>query len=47
MVDDVAATLKAIVSNGGKVIKPMTGNAPEFMAMFSDLSGNIFGIGQE
>jgi hypothetical protein len=47
MVDDVAATLKAIVANGGKVVEPRTGTEPEFIAAFSDVSGNIFGIGQE
>jgi uncharacterized protein len=46
MVDDVAATI-AIIANGGKVVEPMSGTAPEFIATFSDLSGNIFGIGQE
>ena len=47
MVDDVAATLNAIVNNGGKVVEPISGTAPELIATFSDLSGNIFGIGQE
>jgi len=47
MVDDVAATLEAIIANGGKIVEPMTGNAPEFIATFSDLTGNIFGICQE
>ena len=47
MVDDVAATIEKIIANGGKVVEPMTGKAPEFIATFSDLSGNIFGIGQE
>lgn len=47
MVDDVAATLDAIVSQGGTVVEPISGTAPEFIATFSDLSGNIFGIGQE
>lgn len=47
MVDDVAATIEAIIANGGKVVEPMSGTAPEFIATFSDLSGNIFGIGQE
>jgi hypothetical protein len=47
MVHDVAATLNLIVANGGKVVDPITGSAPEFIATFSDLSGNIFGIGQE
>lgn len=47
MVHDVAATLSLIVANGGKIIDPITGSAPEFIATFSDLSGNVFGIGQE
>ena len=47
MVDDVAATIEAIIANGGKVVEPMSGNAPEFIATFSDLSGNVFGIGQQ
>ena len=47
MVNDVAATLEAIIANGGKIVEPMSGTAPEFIATFSDLSGNVFGIGQE
>jgi predicted enzyme related to lactoylglutathione lyase len=47
MVDDVAATLEAIIASGGKVVDPMSGTAPEFIATFSDTAGNIFGIGQE
>jgi predicted enzyme related to lactoylglutathione lyase len=47
MVHDVAATLETIVANGGKVVEPISGKAPEFIATFSDPSGNIFGVGQE
>jgi predicted enzyme related to lactoylglutathione lyase len=47
MVDDVADTLRAIVDNGGKIVEPISGTAPEFIATFSDISGNILGIGQE
>ncbi len=47
MVHDVAATLELIQANGGQVVEPMTGIDPEFIASFSDPSGNIFGIGQE
>ena len=47
MVDDVAAILESITVNGGKVVEPMTGNSPEFIATFSDPSGNIFGVSQE
>jgi uncharacterized protein len=47
MVDDVSATLETITANGGRVIEPKTGIFPEFIASFSDPSGNIFGIFQE
>ena len=47
MVDDVEATLKVIVNNGGKIVDPISGTPPELIATFSDLYGNIFGIGQE
>jgi len=47
MVDDVASTIEAIIANGGKVVEPMSGTTPEFIATFSDVAGNIFGIGQE
>ena|SRR5688572_2025477 len=47
MVDDVVSTIDTIIANGGKIVEPMSGNAPEFIARFSDLSGNIFGIGQQ
>jgi predicted enzyme related to lactoylglutathione lyase len=47
MVDDVAATLDAVVAAGGAVAEPVTGEAPEFVAQFRDPSGNVFGIGQQ
>lgn len=47
MVDDVAATLETIVANGGKIVESISGKAPEYVATFSDPSGNILGIGQE
>ena len=47
MVDNVAATIDAIIANGGKIVEPMSGNTPEFIARFSDLSGNVFGVGQQ
>ena len=47
MVDDVATTLETIVANGGKVVEAISGKSPEYVATFSDPSGNIFGIGQE
>jgi predicted enzyme related to lactoylglutathione lyase len=47
MVDDVKATLDSIVANGGKIVEPISGKAPELIASFSDPSGNIFGVGQQ
>jgi uncharacterized protein len=47
MVDSVAATLKAILANGGKVAQPLGADAPEITARFSDPAGNVFGLYQE
>jgi predicted enzyme related to lactoylglutathione lyase len=47
MVDDVAATLDAIVAAGGEVVDPISGEAPEFTATFRDPAGNVLGVGQQ
>ena len=47
MVDSVAATLDAVVANGGKVVQPIGGDAPEVTARFSDPSGNVIGLYQQ
>ena len=47
MVDSVAATLDAIVAQGGKIVQPIGMDAPEITARFSDPAGNIFGLYQE
>jgi len=47
MVDSVAATLDAVVANGGRIVEPITGKDPEFIAKFSDPTGNVWGVGQE
>ena len=46
MVDSVAATLEAIVANGGKVVQPIGGDAPEITARFTDPAGNLLGLYQ-
>ena len=46
MVDNAAATLELIISNGGKIVQPIGMDAPEITARFSDPAGNIFGIYQ-
>jgi uncharacterized protein len=47
MVDSVAATLEAIVKNGGKIVQPIGADAPEITARFSDPAGNVFGLYQQ
>jgi uncharacterized protein len=47
MVDDVAAALENIVENGGTIVQPIGGDAPEITARFSDPAGNVMGLYQE
>jgi predicted enzyme related to lactoylglutathione lyase len=47
MVDSVEETLKAIVANGGRIVQPIGGDAPEITARFSDPTGNVLGLYQE
>jgi len=47
MVDSVAATVNAIVANGGEVVQPVGGDAPEITARFRDPGGNVIGLYQE
>lgn len=47
MVDSVAATIDAIVANGGEIVQPIGGDAPEITARFQDPGGNVIGLYQE
>ncbi|HUS13249.1 MAG TPA: VOC family protein [Pyrinomonadaceae bacterium] len=47
MVDSVAATLDAVISNGGQVVQTICSDAPELIARFSDPAGNVIGLYQE
>ncbi|MCI0414634.1 VOC family protein [bacterium] len=47
MVDDVAATVEAIVNQGCEIVQPIGMDAPEVTARFRDPAGNIFGLYQE
>ncbi len=47
MVDSVAATVDAIVANGGEIVQPIGADAPEVTARFSDPAGNVIGIFEE
>jgi uncharacterized protein len=44
MVEDAQATIKAIVANGGEIVQPIGGDAPEITARFRDPGGNVIGI---
>jgi uncharacterized protein len=46
MVDSVAATVDAILTNGGEIVQPIGGDAPEITARFRDPGGNVLGIYQ-
>ena len=47
MVDDLAATVNAVVAHGGTIVQPIGGDAPELTARFSDPGGNVLGLYQE
>ena len=47
MVDSVAATVDAVLANGGEIVQPIGGDAPEVTARFRDPGGNVIGLYQE
>jgi predicted enzyme related to lactoylglutathione lyase len=47
MVDSVAETCAAIEANGGTIVQPIGGDAPEITARFADPAGNVLGLYQE
>jgi uncharacterized protein len=47
MVDSVAATVDAVVKNGGEIVQPIGADAPEITARFRDPGGNVIGLYQE
>jgi uncharacterized protein len=47
MVDNAAATLGSIVANGGEIVQPIGGDAPEITARFRDPGGNVIGVFEE
>jgi len=47
MCDSVAQTLDKVVANGGTIVQPIGGDAPEITARFRDPGGNIVGLYQE
>jgi predicted enzyme related to lactoylglutathione lyase len=47
MVDSVAATVAAVIANGGELVQPISAGAPEVIARFRDPAGNVIGLYQE
>lgn len=47
MVDSVAKTIEAVTANGGEIVQPIGGDAPEITARFRDPGGNVLGLYQE
>ncbi len=47
MVDSVAATVDAVVINGGQIVQPIGADAPEITARFRDPAGNVVGLYQQ
>ena len=47
MVDNVAATIDAVVAHGGEIVQPIGADAPEITARFRDPAGNIIGLYQQ
>ena len=44
--DSVAATIDAVVAQGGEIVQPIGADAPEITARFRDPGGNILGLYQ-
>ncbi|MDQ6800028.1 MAG: VOC family protein [Acidobacteriota bacterium] len=47
MVDSVASTCESVVANGGQIVQPIGGDAPEITARFRDPGGNVIGLYQD
>jgi predicted enzyme related to lactoylglutathione lyase len=47
MVDNAEDIVKAIAANGGEIVQPIGGDAPEITARFRDPGGNVIGIYQQ
>ena len=47
MVDDVAATIAAVIARGGRLVQPIGADAPGVTARIRDPAGNTLGLNQE
>ncbi len=47
MIEDIEATVQAIVEHGGTIVQPIGQQLPEVTARFADPSGNVWGLFQQ
>jgi len=47
MVDNVTSTVDAVIANGGEIVQPVGGDAPEITARFRNPGGNVLGVYQQ
>jgi uncharacterized protein len=47
LVDDVVASLEAVLANGGRAVRRTRAHAPELSARFRDPAGNVLGLCQK
>jgi predicted enzyme related to lactoylglutathione lyase len=47
MVDSVEETVRLVEAEGGEIVQPIGGDAPEITARFRDPGGNVVGLYQE
>ncbi len=45
--DSVAATIDAVIAQGGEIVQPIGGDPGEITARFRDPAGNVLGLYQE
>jgi hypothetical protein len=47
MVDDIRSAIDSVVTNRGRIVQQLGGDAPELTARFADPDGNVLGLYQE
>jgi uncharacterized protein len=47
MVDDIRSAIDSVLTNRGRIVQPLGGDAPELTARFADPDGNVLGLYQE
>jgi uncharacterized protein len=47
MVDDIRSSIDSVLTNRGRIVQELGGDAPELTARFADPDGNVLGLYQE